>query len=255
MIKFGNKKTAEANQKTGSKQPSQQQIAEKKEISAIKIQCLVRRFLARRRIRKQAAVVWQRVYDPTFKRYFWFNRYTGKSSWDKSKYIDLYDERDKQAAIRIEGLIRIFLAKRKVKRKANERYQRFFDMENGKFYWFDSKTQKTFYNASKWLQSQNIDMPKEDQLLYQSYLKIKELEKKLLDKDKEIKEIRKQRVEDLMPQLIQDKVKSAKNLQRSKQMDEWSIDDLAAFFTELKMDEYIPYLYANRYESLKEFFL
>jgi hypothetical protein len=243
MLKFGKKTDTKAK---GAKPLTQQQLNEKKDLNAIRLQCLIRRFLSRRRVRKQAQIVWQRVYDPTYKKYFWFNRYTGKSSWNKSKYVDLFGEEDQRAALYVQGVIRMFLAKRRMRKKANERYQRFFDMENGKFYWFDQKTKKTFYNASKWLQSQNIDMPKEDQLLYQSYLKIKELEKKVADKDKEIKEIRKQRVEELMPQVIKDKVKSAKNLQRSKNMEEWNTDDLGAFFTELKMEDYIPFLYQNR---------
>jgi hypothetical protein len=46
--------------------------------------------------------------------------------------------------------------------------------------------------------------------------------------------------------VLVDRVKSAKNLERSKDLDEWTIDELAAWFTELKMEEYIPFIYANR---------
>lgn len=92
-------------------------------------------------------------------------------------------------------------------------------------------------------------MAKEDNLLYEAEQRIKELERQLLEKDKEIKAARKARFDDLQPQIIKDKVKAAKNLQRSKHMDDWSTDDLAAWFTELKMEEYIPSLYNDRVDG------
>lgn len=89
-------------------------------------------------------------------------------------------------------------------------------------------------------------MPPEDQMLYNSAQKIKELEAMLKQKEKEIKDVRKKRYEELEPLVLQDRVANAKSLQRSKNMDEWTIDQLAAWFTELKMDDYIPFLYSNR---------
>lgn len=246
MLNFGKNRKNEDNKEKGKGGKAQQQAQAQKELSAIKLQCMVRKFLARRRIESQSNFVWIRVFDPVYKRYFWFNRFTRESIWLKPRYSPLHTQLDQAAALQIQTIVRMFLAKRRVSRKINKRYQRFFDFENGKFYYYDTKTQKTFYNASRWLQRQEINMSKEDTQLHQSFLKIKELEKKLNEKEKEIKDVRKQRVDELMPQVIKDKVKSAKNLQRSKHMDLWSIDDLAAWFTELKMEEYIPYLYSNR---------
>lgn len=249
MLKFGNRKNdteKETKGRSGKIALSQQQLQSQKDVSAIKIQCLVRKYLARRRICRQSQFVWIRVYDPVYKRYFWFNRQTRTSTWVQPRFSPVYTENDEHAAIHIQCAVRVFLAKCRMFRRISQRYQKFFDFENARFYYYDTLTKQTFYNAGTWLQRQNISMSKEDNQLYQSYLKIKELEKKLQDKDKEIKEVRKKRVDDLMPQLIKDKVKNAKNLQRSKHMDTWSVDDLAAWFTELKMEEYIPYLYSNR---------
>jgi hypothetical protein len=255
MLKFGNRKndansTAGKKGDKGSAALNPQQLQQKKELSAIKVQCLVRRFLATRKIRKQAIYIYHRVYDPVYKKYFWYHRYARSSTWDKPRFvIDMFDARDEEAAVRIQCLIRIFLAKCRVRRKANQLFERYFDSETSKFYWLDVKTGKTTYNASSWLLRQEIPLSKEDQLLYQSYLKIKELEKKLGEKEKEIKEIRKQRVDELMPAIIKDKVKNAKNLQRSKHMDTWTTDDLGAWFTELKMEDYINYFYTNRVDG------
>lgn len=67
-----------------------------------------------------------------------------------------------------------------------------------------------------------------------------------MEKDNEIKLARKQRFEELEPLVIADRVANAKDLIRSKDMDKWTIDELSAWFTELKMEEYIPFLYKNR---------
>lgn len=48
-------------------------------------------------------------------------------------------------------------------------------------------------------------------------------------------------------EVVQDKLRNIKAIQRGKHMDEWSIDELAAFFTELKMEQYCHFLYSQRY--------
>lgn len=73
-----------------------------------------------------------------------------------------------------------------------------------------------------------------------------ELEKKLQEKEKEIKEVRKKRFEELEPQVMKDKLTNAKSARRSRFMHLWSTEQLAAWFTELKMEQYIPFLFSNR---------
>jgi SAM domain (Sterile alpha motif) len=93
-------------------------------------------------------------------------------------------------------------------------------------------------------------MPNEDMMLYQSHLKIRELEEKLKAKDEEIKEVRLKRFEELEPEVLRDKVSNARALKRSKHMDEWSMEQLCAWFEEMKMGEHVPYLLANRVDGL-----
>jgi hypothetical protein len=47
-------------------------------------------------------------------------------------------------------------------------------------------------------------------------------------------------------EVVQDKLRDIKAIQRGKHMDEWTIDELAAFFTELKMEQYCHFLYTQR---------
>ncbi|CAE7732976.1 FKB10, partial [Symbiodinium microadriaticum] len=95
-----------------------------------------------------------------------------------------------------------------------------------------------------------LQLPPEDQALYNSLTKIKELEEMLRRKDEEIKAVKLKRFEELEVEVVQDKLRNVKAIQRGKHMDEWSTDELAAFFTELKMEQYCHFLYTQRVDGL-----
>jgi len=211
--------------------PPKKDPNEKKNKAAIKLQCLVRRFTARARVRRVAMQSWQRVFDPSFKLYFWYNKLNGQSQWTVPRFTSLYSKEDAEAAIKMESVVRGFLGRMKARRVVFAKYTRYFDANVNKFYWTVNETGKAFWKASAWLIKQQVPMPLEDQMLYASHLRIQELESKLKEKDAEIKKIRKARYEELEPAVLADRVKNAKALVRPKNMDEWTIDELAAWFT------------------------
>jgi len=170
----------------------------------------------------------------------------GNSQWILPLFVTLFTPEDHENATKINCLVRVFIAKMRVRKLAYARYSRFYDANVNKFYWFDKKTQKTTWKVSKWLIKQEIPLPPEDEMLYKSNLKIKELEAKLKAKEQEIKAVRKQRYEELEPLVIADRIKTAKATKRSHDMDTWTVDDLSAWFTELKMEQYIDFLFKNR---------
>ena len=217
--------------------------------AAIRIQCVIRKFMARARMRKVSYRTWQRVYDPAFKLYFFYNRVNGKSQWTLPMFMQWFTKEDEVATRTIERVVRSFLGRMKARKVAHDRYVRYFDANVSKFYFTNKVTGLTFWKASRWLTRQAIPMPYEDEMMYNQYLKIQELTKILAQKDNEIKEVRKKRYEELEPEVLADRVKNAKSLVRSKNMDEWSIDELAAWFTELKMDQYVPFIYKNRVDG------
>ena len=69
-------------------------------------------------------------------------------------------------------------------------YTRFYDSKVNKYYWLNGKTNVTTWKASRWLIRQNVPMPPEDVMLYEATMKIRELELKLLEKEKEIITVR-----------------------------------------------------------------
>jgi guanylate kinase len=146
----------------------------------------------------------------------------------------------------MERIVRGFLGRCRVRKIAETKFSKYFDAKQDKFYYFNHTTNETSWKASNWLIRQNLPLSPEDQALYDSCQKIKELEAKLQAKDQEIKDVRKKRLEELEVEVVKDKLRTVKSLQRGKHMDEWSIDELASFFTELKMDQYCQFLYSNK---------
>ena len=220
-----------------------------KESAVTTIQCLARQRMAINRVQKRAKMTWQRVFDPAFKMYFWYNKINGQSIWTLPRFVERYSDRDISGAALINRICRSFIGRMRARHVAHTKYTRFFDFNLNRFYWMENQTEKTSWKASLWLVRQEIPMPPEDMQLYTAKQKIKELESQLGKKDKEIKEVRILRFEELEPKILEDRVKNAQVLVRSKNLDEWNTDELAAWFTELKMEEYIPFLYANRVDG------
>ena len=63
----------------------------------------------------------------------------------------------------------------RVRKVVYERYSRYYDATQRKFYWHENKSGKTFWVVSNWLMRQNIPLPMEDQLIYDSHQKIEVL--------------------------------------------------------------------------------
>jgi hypothetical protein len=220
--------------------------------AATRLQTIVRRVLAVRAVQARFAAIYLKVYDPKFKEYFWYNRITRETQWNRplANLTEEFLQSDIEKTRLIQRIVRSFLGKMRARRLAHSRFSRYYEPASDRFYWIDNSSQVTTWKVSSWMVRQNIPMPIEDNLLHKSYLKIKELEEALKSKDSEIKDIRKLRYDELEPQVILDRVKNAKDLVRSKQMDEWTMDQLSAWFEELKLGEHVPYIYANRMDGL-----
>lgn len=230
-------------------------LQERKTKAIVRIQSITRGYLAKKRAKRVARKLWERAFDPRRKVYFWYNRRTGHSQWKQPRYVDLYRRRDFVAAFLIIRLVRGFLSRRRTLKIVQRRFARFYDAKIDRFYWLDRAAGKTFWQASPWLQRFNLPLSPEDQALYDSVAKIKQLEKQLADKDEEIKEVRKHRYEELEPLVIADRVANAsKALLRSKDMQRWTVDQLCAWFVQLKMDEYVPFLFKNRSVTYVSFY-
>lgn len=84
-----------------------------------------------------------------------------------------------------------------MRKLAQTRFSKYYDSKLDKFYYYHHITDETTWNASSWLIKQNLPLSPEDQALYDSVQKIKELEAKLREKEQEIKDVRLKRFEEL----------------------------------------------------------
>lgn len=221
-------------------------LQRKQDKSALIIQLMFRRNAAVNRVRRKSRAAWERVFDPKVGLYFWYCQGTGESKWSTPCLLKLYTADDEAAAVQMQRITRGFLGRVKAKKRAAMKYSRFYEAKKDKFYWMLNATQRTFWKASPWLMRMSIPLLPEDQMLYESQQKIRELEALLRAKDEEIIKVRAKRYEELEPEVIQDKLMNARVAPRSKHMDEWTVDDLAQWFGELKFDEYIQKIYAHK---------
>mmetsp|Transcript_17203 Transcript_17203/g.28787 ORF Transcript_17203/g.28787 Transcript_17203/m.28787 type:complete len:519 (-) Transcript_17203:140-1696(-) len=221
-----------------------------KDQQALKIQGMIRKFLARVRMKHVSMKQWGRVFEPKIDQYFFYNTITGKSQWQVPRWISLWYPEDIESVIKFQKIARGFLGRVRSRRLAKLRYSKFYDQASDKVYFMNTRTEETFWEPSEWLYNQKIELTPDDQALYDSVQKIKQLEKMLMQKEEEIKEVKLKRFEDLENEVVLDKVANAKNLTRVRHMDDWSIDDLCAFFVELKMEQYCKFLYQNKVDGL-----
>jgi hypothetical protein len=140
---------------------------EKGEAATI-IQCMVRKHQAQIHVKARARRFWQRVFDPKFKLYFWYNKFSGQSQWTVPKYMTLYNDHDHQVGTKIEKVVRGFLGRMKVRRLVHSRYTRFYDSNLNRFYWMENSTKKTTWKVSEWMVKQQVPLPPEDEMLYKS---------------------------------------------------------------------------------------
>ena len=128
----------------------------KRNKAAVPIQCLIRKFLAKAKVRRVARKTWMRVFDPAFKMYFWYSKTNGRSSWSLPMYVDKFSLEDEQATRLFERIVRGFIGRRRARREVYSQYTRYFDANVGRHYWVKHSTGMTFWKASNWLVKQNV---------------------------------------------------------------------------------------------------
>lgn len=168
-----------------------------KDEQAVKIQCMIRKFLARVKMKHVSMKQWGRVFEPKINKYFFYNTLTGKSQWPTPRWISLWYPDDIKAVTKFQKITRGFLGRVRSRQFAKYRYSKFFDQKSDRVYFMDNRTQETFWEPSEWLCNQRVQLTPDDQALFDSVQKIKLLEKMLKQRDQEIKDVKLKRFEEL----------------------------------------------------------
>lgn len=119
---------------------AQQKLLAKQVAAAIAVQKTIRRFLGYCKVRRVALKTWQRVYDPRFKLYFWYNRLNGGSQWNVPRFMELFTGEDSRAVQLMSKVARGFLGRMRARKIVHSKYTRFYDSRLNKYYWSVNET-------------------------------------------------------------------------------------------------------------------
>lgn len=218
--------------------------------------------MARRKAKRVAKNVYQKVFDPTFRTYFWVNKHLKISSWVRPKYFDEnFTETEIEAIFLLQRNIRGFIGRRRASHKVNLTYMKFYDVENDSFYYQNLETKETYKELHPYLVNLNIKLFPEDEIIYKNKMIILELQNQLKRKEEEIVEIKKKRLHELEAEVLKETIKDIDekkgtkyiktdiaigDKKRSKYMDDWTTEELSAWLGEMKLTQYLPAIFDNR---------
>ena len=217
--------------------------------AAKKIQTRYRIKMARRRIMDVVRNKYELVFDPDSGEYFYFNKETGESQWEKPKTLgdkDMYADgpgADKAARI-IQNAFRRKLALKQIREMIKGIYKKEYDPSTGDFYYLNVKTGETRWDkpgAHLMAADEDLELDEDSNLLLQRDKEIDRMRQLLQQKELEIEAVQKKRYEELEEEERSKRLVTAlRGAKRSKDMDEWTMEHVTAWFMELgnKMDQY-----------------
>ncbi|KAG6971177.1 hypothetical protein JG688_00004546 [Phytophthora aleatoria] len=126
--------------------------AHEEDCAARVLQNVFRAFLSRQRMARLLLSVYEKHYDPIRKQHYYVNTLTDVSTWEKPLLLVRFlpGDRDiargrvdlspKEAAQRIQRVVRAFLAQKTIRQLVRENYMKLFDPDNRVFYYLNTRT-------------------------------------------------------------------------------------------------------------------
>ncbi|KAI9991206.1 hypothetical protein PInf_018838 [Phytophthora infestans] len=126
--------------------------AHEEDCAARVLQNQLRAFLSRERMARLLLSVYEKHYDPIRKQHYYVNTLTDVSTWEKPLLLVRFVPRDRdiargrvnlsprEAAQRIQRVVRAFLAKTAIRQLVRESYMKLFDPDNRVFYYLNTRT-------------------------------------------------------------------------------------------------------------------
>jgi len=109
---------------------------------------------ARRRLRQLVSSIYQKFFDNDSQTYYYYNSKTGETKWEAPLGItDIFCTTEQnvlnidEAAIKVQKLFRMRLAKKKLYKLISEVYQECYDEESGHFFFYNQKTGESSWSA------------------------------------------------------------------------------------------------------------
>ena len=226
----------------------------KEEWAACKIQAAARGKRTQASILEVARRVYELGYHLESRSYFYFNKHTGSSSWEKPRLLRAWlpyrvDRKAERAAIKMQSVFRRRLARKRRKTRLTDVFRKEYDPESKAVYYLNQETNQVQWEAPA--KEDCIDFTQDSKALYNRDREIEDLKMKLAQKEKEIENVKTQRYEELASEVRLKKMADAlRGKKRSKLCENWAPEHCAAWFMDLGLDEHVPALLKSRVNGL-----
>ena len=131
--------------------------------AAAKLQALYRTRHSRKLVHELIKGAYVKEYDPYSSSFYYMNKKTGESSWEKPKNLgsdEMVSAHEEEAARKIQGLYRTRNARRSLQSMIQELFEKRFDEASGYYYYVNKRTGETTWEKPKMLGSSEILTPR-----------------------------------------------------------------------------------------------
>lgn len=227
-----------------------------RDCSTRRIQAMWRRVRAKSVLVAISRSVWEIAHDAESGDYFYYNRRTETSTWEKplilgSKPPYRTDHEASRAATRIQSMFRCALARRRAATQASLVYRKEYDPVSGEFYYSNTVTGEARWNDPVGRIGGSAPLGGDSKLILDRDTQISELKRQLEAKDAEIERVRSARFEELGREVrLRRMVATLKGAKRSRNFDQWRCEQVAAWFVDMNLSEHVPALLNAKIDGL-----
>jgi FK506-binding protein 1 len=232
---------------------TEREATEEEQKASAKIQGVARINLARSRVQDVCRATYEQVFDNDSGRYFYFNKKTGESLWEKPLIMGdkSMDERDEWAATQLQKMYRKKLARKHLGDMSKQWFEKAYDPDTKSFYYVRRMDQTTRWDKPPFIaKNDDADLGPDSKKFLDRDEEIAHLKKLLKEKERLIKHTEKARYQELDEKLRNERLLEAKTEPRGKQMDEWTMAEVVAWFESLGFPEYEPALILHKVDGL-----
>jgi len=220
---------------------------------AVKMQCMIRAKFARERIRDKCRDQFEQVFDNENGRYFFYNKKTGQSIWEKPAIMgtESMDTNYEWAATQLQKMYRKKLARKHLADMSKQWFEKAYDPDTKQFYYVRRMDNLTRWDKPPFIaKDDDADLGPDSKKFLDRDEEIKWLKEQLKEKEAMIKHTEKARFQDLDQKLRDERLLTAKEEPRGKQMDEWTMEEVVAWFESLGFPEYEPAIIEHKVDGL-----
>ena len=161
------------------------------------------------------------------------------------------DPKDEWAATQLQKMYRKKLARKHLADMSKQWFEKQYDPESKEFYYVRRMDLQTRWDKPPFIaKNDDAELGVDSKRFLDRDEEIKFLREQLAEKEKMIKHTEKARYQELDDKLRNERLLTAKQEPRGKQMDEWTMPEVVAWFESLGFPEYEPAIIEHKVDGL-----